>query len=574
MLKITTIPALVFASLLGLASAQTQLRSLKGVTIQEPAGLEDYVRDRKALVALGKILFWDVQTGSDGMTACATCHFHAGADHRPQNQISDSSAAFRVNLDLSTVAFPLRALSDPGNKNSSALRDSSMRIGSMGTFRRIFEGIVPGQAAELGRDELDKPEFVHGGLQVRRVTSRNTPSVLNTVYYSRGFWDGRAARSFNGFTVSGLSSEAPGVFVSVDGALERQPVNLDPANLASQGVGPILDHLEMSYAGRTWTHLSRKLLSLAPLGLQRVSPTDSVLGDMARADGPGLVEEITYLGLIQKAFQPKLWDSSQTVDEATQVEHNFPLFWGLAMHAYQATLNSDDSPFDRFNEGDSAALTSQQQEGLRLFQTTGNCDECHNGAEFSAAAMNPNRGNRAHAFDRTGVRPAAEDAGTGNGSFKSISLRNIEFTGPYFHNGGQATLEQVLDFYRRAGDFSPVANDLRPFSISNAQRDSMVAFLKALSDDRVRYERAPFDHPELCVPVGHVETEPGVLAPGESAAFPTSAAEKYRLIPAVGAGGNTVPLRTFEEMLAGIGANGERAHSLTEACSPAGGAGR
>lgn len=565
--------ALLMASA-GLATAQTQLRTLKGVAIQEPAGLGDYVRDRKALIALGKILFWDVQAGSDGMTACATCHFHAGADHRPRNQVSDTSATFRVNLDLSAVAFPLRALSDPGNKNSAALRDSSMRIGSMGMFRRIFDGIVPGQAAEIGHDELDKPEFVRDGLQVRRVTARNTPSVFNTVYYGRGFWDGRAARNFNGFTVSGLAAEAPGVLESVDGVLERRPVNLDPANLASQAVGPILDHLEMSYAGRTWPLLARKMLSLAPLGLQRVSPTDGVLGDMARADGPGLVDEVTFLSLIQKAFQSKYWESSATLEEFTQVEHNFPLFWGLAMHAYQATLNSDDSPFDRFNEGDSAALTTQQQEGLRLFQTTGNCDECHNGPEFSAAAMNPNRGTRAHAFDRTGVRPAAEDIGAGNATFKSISLRNVEFTGPYFHNGGQATLEQVLDFYRRAGDFSPVANDLRPFSISNAQRDSMVAFLKALSDDRVRYERAPFDHPALCVPVGHPEKEPGVLAPGESAEFPNSAAEQYRLIPAVGAGGNTVPLRTFDEMLAGIGANGERAHSLTEACSPGGGAAR
>jgi hypothetical protein len=179
--------------------------------------------------------------------------------------------------------------------------------------------------------------------------------------------------------------------------------------------------------------------------------------------------------------------------------------------------------------------------------------------------MNPNRGNRAHAFDRTGVRPAAEDAGTGNGSFKSISLRNVEFTGPYFHNGGQATLEQVVDFYRRGGDFSPVANDLRPFAMSSAQRASLVAFLKALSDDGVRYERAPFDHPELCVPVGHLESD-GVLIRGDSARFPASAAEKYRLVPATGAGGNLVPLRTFEEMLTGTAGLGERAHSLTEPC--------
>jgi cytochrome c peroxidase len=254
------------------------------------------------------------------------------------------------------------------------------------------------------------------------------------------------------------------------------------------------------------------------------------------------------------------------MEEFTQAEINFPLFWGLALQAYQGTLNSTDSPVDRFLDGDPGALTAQEQEGLRLFQGTPRCNECHNGPEFSAAAFNGNLTQRAHAFDRTGVRPIAEDAGAGNGTFKSIGLRNIEFTGPYFHNGGQATLEQVIDFYRRAGDFTPVANDLRPFSINDSQRASMVAFLKALTDDRVRFERAPFDHPELCVPVGHAEKDGALVASG-SAKFPGSAADIWRAIPAVGAGGNAVPLRTFEEMVNGVGASGERAHALSEACT-------
>ena len=78
---------------------------------------------------------------------------------------------------------------------------------------------------------------------------------------------------------------------------------------------------------------------------------------------------------------------------------------------------------------------------------------------------------------------------------------------------------------------------------------AVVAFMKALSDDRVRYERAPFDHPELCVPVGH-EDGP-------------EAKDKFRLVPAVGAAGNSAPLRTFEELLAGVT---DKVHSLTEAC--------
>jgi cytochrome c peroxidase len=63
------------------------LGSLKTIGIPKPSNLDKYVRDEKTLLVLGKALFWDVQVGSDGQTACATCHFHAGADHRVQNQL-------------------------------------------------------------------------------------------------------------------------------------------------------------------------------------------------------------------------------------------------------------------------------------------------------------------------------------------------------------------------------------------------------------------------------------------------------------------------------------------------------
>lgn len=562
--------AAAFLLLAAAANAQN-LRSLKGVPVPTPA-LNDLVRDRAALIALGKAFFWDMQAGSDGRTACASCHFHAGADLRSQNQLADPNNPFPVNRSLTTVAFPLRSLSDPNSRDSVVLWDSSMRVGSAGGFRRAFRDIVPGEAAELGTDLLDLPQFMSGGLQVRQVTARNTPSVINAVFSVRNFWDGRASRTFNGFTPSGLAGDAPGVLSWTNHAFVREPLALDNASLASQAVGPAMDHIEMSYSGRTWPKLGKKLLSLRPLGLQRVALNDSVLGSMARGDGPGLQDQVTYLSLIQQAFEPRLWESPQRVDanglpavngEFTQAEYNFPMIWGLSLYAYQATLVSNDSPFDRFMEGDTSALNSQQQEGLRFFQNNGRCTTCHSGAELSAASFsalgNGGRGNNANrAFQRTGVRPVEEDAGTGNGSFKSIGLRNIELTGPYFHNGGQATLEQLVDFYARGGDFAN--NAIRPFNAAPSQKAALVAFLKALTDDRVRYERAPFDHPELCIATGHPENEPSQL-------FSRSAADKTELIGAVGASGNLVPLRTFEEMLKGIGADGSRANAAGRACA-------
>jgi hypothetical protein len=92
----------------------------------------------------------------------------------------------------------------------------------------------------------------------------------------------------------------------------------------------------------------------------------------------------------------------------------------------------------------------------------------------------------------------------------------------------------------------------------------MPAFMKSLTDERVRFERAPFDHPELCVSTGHLE-ERRQLAPAASGT--RSAADRWASIPAVGARGSAVPLQTFEELLAGVGRDGSRAHTLANACT-------
>ncbi|MEZ5352815.1 MAG: cytochrome c peroxidase [Bryobacteraceae bacterium] len=555
------------------------LGTLRDVPVPAPAGSEFYVRNQEALVALGKALFWDMQASSDGRTACATCHFHAGADHRLHNQLVDPNHAFPVNTRLDYGSFPLRKLADPGNRNSDVVWDTEMRVGSAGLFRRLFGAVVPGAAPEQGSESLDKPEFSVGGVQVRRVTVRNAPTVINAVFHVRNFWDGRAERIFNASDPFGGNTASPRpVLEAVDGQLVRHDVRLDQSSLASQAMGPILDPLEMSYEGRGWVHLGRKVLSLAPLAYQKVAADDSVLGPMAKAEGRGLRDDVTYRGMIEAAFQPRFWQSAQTVSATgeangpySQAEYNFPLFWGLAIQAYETTLVSAETPFDRFMEGDSGALTAEEQTGMRLFQQNGRCTQCHGGPEFTAASFTAlNRGGRrggnaGRAFQRTGVRATVEDTGRGNGAFKSSSLRNVELTGPYFHNGGQATLEQVVAFYSRGGDFTPTS--LRAFNANATQQAALAAFLRALTDDRVRFERAPFDHPELCVPSGHPEAAPGVLARAGSAEFPAAASERLLAVPAVGAGGNGVPLQTFRELLTGEGSDGSRAHAMQAACT-------
>ncbi len=119
------------------------------------------------------------------------------------------------------------------------------------------------------------------------------------------------------------------------------------------------------------------------------------------------------------------------------------------------------------------------------------------------------------------IPPPEANRRTVMGGFKVPSLRNVEFTGPYMHNGGDATLRQVVEFYVRGGNF-PASNfddldvdiahipDLDTSSPDPVQAaaaevriKALVAFLsRGLTDERVQFNRAPFDHPELIIPDG------------------------------------------------------------------------
>lgn len=569
------------------------LASLKTVRPPLPSGLDRYVLDQTALVALGKAFFWDMQAGSDGRTACATCHFHAGADHRVQHQLSGPDAV--MNQVLTIQDFPFHKLANTGNNRSAVVSDKRQVAGSMGVVAREFVEVEHGNDTDISRVVAFPSPFMPNGFHVRQVTARNSPSVINAVYNVRNFWDGRASNVFTGATPFGDSDGGLHALVARNGVLEREAVRMESASLASQAVGPVLNSMEMSWAGRSWPQFGRKLLSLAPLARQRVSPTDSVLGAKANPDGNGLLPEWSYGALIRTAFRPEYYSSPEVFEGYTQAENNFALFWGLAIQAYEATLIADDSRVDRFLEGNTGALTALEQQGLNEFRNGGSqCSNCHNGAELTAAGWSvvQRRGRNIGVpgdlgFFRIGVRPIADDIGfggkddfgfslfpsaTGNaaGTFKAPGLRNVEFTGPYFHDGGQATLEQVLEFYGRNGDF-PEGGNLGPgignIRLNQGERTAVVAFLKALSDDRVRFQKAPFDHPSLCVPAGHVELSPGQFETDGSQDGST-ALDKWALVPEVGKEGAGAPLQTFEELLRGIGNDGTRANTMTEACRP------
>ncbi len=148
-----------------------------------------------------------------------------------------------------------------------------------------------------------------------------------------------------------------------------------------------------------------------------------------------------------------------------------------SLATYVRSLVTRNSPFDRFRRGDATALTSEQQEGLAVFERIG-CATCHGGPMLTNWSMH-----------KLGVaeNPArtTPDEGSGDFRFRTPSLRNVALTAPYMHNGTQATLDDVVDFYLEAKSLHPqVADvDIDPQTVTPAERLALIRFMEALTDD-------------------------------------------------------------------------------------------
>ena len=176
---------------------------LKTVPIPEPGNLSDFIKDRQQAIALGKALFWEMRVGSDGTTACASCYFNAGADSRSKNQINpgskrvhpdgspdpDMAFDFGPNRQLMASDFPFRQLSDVLDRGSDPVFDSNDGISSQGVFAANFLGTELGKSKDIVAFKTDKDGFLFANQNLRRVSPRNTPSVINAVFNFRNFYD-------------------------------------------------------------------------------------------------------------------------------------------------------------------------------------------------------------------------------------------------------------------------------------------------------------------------------------------------------------------------------------------------
>ncbi|MDA0833813.1 MAG: cytochrome-c peroxidase [Planctomycetota bacterium] len=153
-----------------------------------------------------------------------------------------------------------------------------------------------------------------------------------------------------------------------------------------------------------------------------------------------------------------------------------------ALAAFQRTLITKPSPFDRYLAGDKNALKADEIRGLELFRGAAGCIRCHHGPLLSDSKFY-RLGVSFRDVGLAGVTQNPED----KGKFRTPTLRNIADTGPYMHNGSMETLDDVVTFYyrgvpRKTPDELPL--DIVPISgQSFSEISDIVAFLKTLSGD-------------------------------------------------------------------------------------------
>ncbi|MET3126602.1 cytochrome c peroxidase [Arcicella rosea] len=161
---------------------------------------------------------------------------------------------------------------------------------------------------------------------------------------------------------------------------------------------------------------------------------------------------------------------------------------GDALAAYQKTLETANTPYDRYINGDDSAMSQEAIRGRLIFIGKGNCSNCHAGEDFTADR-----------FKNIGLFDGKKHNDVGRfkitkdsshlGHFKVPGLRNVAITPPYMHNGVFKTLREVIEYYNQPDAFvkNGVNRDLSlstPLGLSKTEINELEAFLKALTDDR------------------------------------------------------------------------------------------
>jgi cytochrome c peroxidase len=259
-----------------------------------------------------------------------------------------------------------------------------------------------------------------------QVGSRNAPTVLNTAYGKTMFWDGRAP------------------------------------SLEGQAQGPIQNKIEM--------------------------------GDQSYQE---IIERLRQISGYQEQFQ-KVFGTQVTLDGMAK-----------AIATFERTALSGNSPYDRYNSNNEVeALTDSQKRGMVLFglglnsqddfktdvvKKKANCTSCHIGFNFTDEKFHnlgvgyDEKAGKFGDLGRWAISPIGAKDDSEIGAFKTPTLRDIERTAPFMHDGTEKTLEEVVEYYDRGGNANPYLDkDMKKLNLTAQEKADVVAFMKALTGEEIK----------------------------------------------------------------------------------------
>lgn len=188
------------------------------------------------------------------------------------------------------------------------------------------------------------------------------------------------------------------------------------------------------------------------------------------ADPNAIVETLNGIPGYREQFQ-SVFASDATPENVTQ-----------AISAYERTILCGTTAWDRFNQGDTAALGESARRGWDIWREKAGCGSCHAGILFTDLQ-----------YHNAGIGMSAEtpDVGRGKvtgeagdtGAFKTPTLRDIAKSGPYFHDGSAATLEEAVDIMLAGGIDNPHIDrkNLQPVTLTDAEKADLIALLESLT---------------------------------------------------------------------------------------------
>lgn len=362
-----------------------------------------------------------------------------------------------------------------GTCHRSGSGGSDPRAGSEPTFPSAIGGIHGAHGIRACTiDEAGEVAYADSNASVQ-VTRRKPPTYLDAMFASDLFWDGRARSAFT-------DPDTGEVAIASGGALE------------SQVVGPPVNAVEMACADRTWPDIHAKLEHIAPLARARDIPPDMLYALCAHPSYPQL-------------FQAAFGDPAITTRRIA-----------FAIASHERTLLSDQTPYDRFQDGDTTALTALQQTGMTLFAGKGQCQRCHPPPLFASDQFvnlglidydDPDGGAGAESphvdLGREEVTGLLED----RGKFRTPTVRNVALREAQglLHDGlvEGASLDELMTAYnippKRDAHTDPrmdPAIDGNQLGLTGEELSAILAFLRdGLTDPRVAAEEYPFDRPVL-----------------------------------------------------------------------------